>query len=226
MCPTNCARAAVAPKPPHSIATAHTTRPHRRIRFVTLDCGSPAAAFSKFSESSPVQREPRSRRHNLNSCINSILKPSELYSPHHKIARRKPRHAGTADAFGRDAKMFYIVPLTDMLLFAMFVYSGFRARSDSPAHKRFLYLATTALLVAAIARLRMAFSARNNRVDGLLSDLFLLALIAYDLWSTRKIHRVTLWAGLVLVVIQQIRIPLGQTAAWHSFANWVIAHAH
>ncbi len=135
------------------------------------------------------------------------------------------RHASTVDAFGRDAKMFYIVPLTDMLLFAMFVYGGFRARLDAPAHKRFLYLATTALMVAAIARLPMAFSARNSRVDGLLSDLFLLALIAYDLWSARKIHRVTLWAGLVLVVIQQIRIPLGQTPAWHSFANWVIAHA-
>src|SRR6266496_2581252 len=120
---------------------------------------------------------------------------------------------------GRDPKMFYIVPLTDMLLFATFIYAAFRDRLDSPAHKRAIYLATSCLTVAAIARLPFAFSQRKNPIDGALSDIFLVALIAYDLWSTRKIHRVTLWAGGFMVLIQQIRIPVGKTAAWHVFAT-------
>jgi FtsH-binding integral membrane protein len=134
------------------------------------------------------------------------------------------RHASSVDVFGRDPRMFYIVPLSDMLLFATFICAAFRARFDSPAHKRFIYLANVTLLVAPIARLSFAFTSRNNPVDGLLSDLFVAALIAYDFWSTGKIHRVTLWAGGLLILVQQIRIPLGKTGAWHVFADWVILH--
>jgi FtsH-binding integral membrane protein len=126
---------------------------------------------------------------------------------------------------GRDPKMFYIVPLTDMLLFATFIYVAFRNRFHPPAHKRAIYLATTTLLIAAIARLPFAFSYRNNQVAGALTNIFLVALIAYDLWSTRRIRRVTLWAGTFMVIVQQIRIPIGKTAAWHVFATWVQNHA-
>jgi hypothetical protein len=30
----------------------------------------------------------------------------------------------------------------------------------------------------------------------------------------------TLWASAFLIVVQQIRFPIGQTAAWHAFATW------
>jgi hypothetical protein len=134
------------------------------------------------------------------------------------------RHAGQFDPFGRDPKAFYVVPLTDMVLFATFLYSAFRHRRDSPAHKRYIYLASAALMVAPIARWPIAFSARHVRIDTLLAESFLLFLFAYDYWSTRKIHRATLWGGAFLVFIQQIRFPLGDTVIWHSFADWVIAH--
>jgi hypothetical protein len=53
----------------------------------------------------------------------------------------------------------------------------------------------------------------------------LLTLASYDLWSTRKIHRATLWAGAFLIILQQSCFPIGQTAAWHAFASWVQTHA-
>jgi FtsH-binding integral membrane protein len=135
------------------------------------------------------------------------------------------RHAGQLDPFGRDPKAFYLVPMSEMVIFATLLYFAFRNRKDSPAHKRYIYIATTTLMVAAIARWPMAFSSRNILVASLLSDIFLLLLIAYDLWSTHKIHRATLWAGGFLIFVQQIRLPLGKTALWHSFADWVITHA-
>jgi hypothetical protein len=49
----------------------------------------------------------------------------------------------------------------------------------------------------------------------------LLLLIGYDLWSTRKVHRATLWASVFLIVLQQVRIPIGRTVPWQSFATWV-----
>jgi FtsH-binding integral membrane protein len=119
---------------------------------------------------------------------------------------------------GRDPQMFYIVPLTDILVFAVLLYFAFRARRDPPAHKRFIYIATIALLTPAIVRLPFAFVYRKSPVVSLFAEGFLLVLVGYDLWSTRRIHRATLWAGIFLVIVLQTRFPLGKTAAWHAFA--------
>jgi len=50
---------------------------------------------------------------------------------------------------------------------------------------------------------------------------FLLLVIAYVLWSLRKVHRVTIWATLFVVITQELRIPIGTTAPWLAFAGWV-----
>jgi hypothetical protein len=81
------------------------------------------------------------------------------------------------------------------------------------------------LLIAAVARWPFAIVNRNAPAAALFSYVFLLALMSYDLWSTRKIHRVTLGAGTFVVVLQQLCHPIGQTTAWHAFASWVQAHA-
>jgi hypothetical protein len=121
----------------------------------------------------------------------------------------------------RDPQMFYIIGLTDILLFAVPLYFAFRTRSDPPAHKRFIYIATIALLTPAIARLPFAFVYRKSSVVALVADSFLLVLVGYDLWATRRIHRATLWAGALLIFVLQIRFPTGKTAAWHAIAAWV-----
>jgi hypothetical protein len=121
----------------------------------------------------------------------------------------------------RDPQMFYIVGLTDIVIFAVPLYFAYRRRSDPPAHKRFIYIATVALLTPAIARLPFAFVYRKSPVVALLAESFLLVLVGYDLWSTRRIHRATLWAGSFLVLVLETRFPIGKTAAWHAFAAWV-----
>jgi FtsH-binding integral membrane protein len=128
------------------------------------------------------------------------------------------RHTNLA---GRDAQAFYIVPLTDVLIFGVLLFFAFGARRDSPAHKRYIYVATTALLIAAIARWPWELTQRNAFRAGLFSYLFLLALVAYDYLSTRKIHRATLWAATFLIFVEIVRFPIAQTAAWHSFAGWI-----
>ena len=122
---------------------------------------------------------------------------------------------------GRDSQMFYIIPMTDIVMFAVPLYFAFRARLDPPAHKRFIYIATIALLTPAIARLPFAFVFRKTPVVALLAASFVLVLAGYDLWSTRRIHRATLWAGSFLILVLEIRVSIGQTAAWHGFAAWV-----
>jgi FtsH-binding integral membrane protein len=120
----------------------------------------------------------------------------------------------------RDVRFFYIIPLTDMVIFGTLIFFAFRFRSDPATHKRLIFVGTVALLIAAVAR--WPFLGHRDPVRAaLMSYVFLLFLGAYDLWSTRKLHRATLWAGAFLIFVQQIRIPIGKTAAWHAFAAWV-----
>jgi hypothetical protein len=112
-----------------------------------------------------------------------------------------------------------------MLIFATLIFFAFRARSNPPAHKRLIFVGTVALMIAAIARWPV-LGQRNPITAALLSYAFLLLLVSYDLWSTRKIHRATIWASAFLIFVQQIRIPIGKTAAWHAFASWVQSIAH
>jgi len=128
------------------------------------------------------------------------------------------RESGPA---GRDAKFFYIIPMTSMLMFATLMVFAFRARSNPPAHKRLILIATMTLTVAAIARWPFAIVYKHVPIATLFSYVFLLMLVVYDLWSTRKVHRATMWAGAFLVFVSQVRLPIGKTPAWHAFASWV-----
>jgi FtsH-binding integral membrane protein len=124
---------------------------------------------------------------------------------------------------GRDPQFFYIVPLTDMLIFATLILYAFRFRSNPSTHKRLIFIGTTALLIAAFGRWPIDMVRGNPAMAGACSYVFILFLVAYDLWSMRKIYRATIWAGAFLIFVQQIRIPVGRTALWHSLAAWVIS---
>jgi hypothetical protein len=122
---------------------------------------------------------------------------------------------------GLDPKTFFIIPITDMLIFSVLVFCAFRARSNPAAHKRLILIATTSLMIAAVARWPFVAVHGGPVVAALITYLFLLLLPAYDWWSTRKVYPATIWASVFLIVVQQIRFPVGQTAIWHSIASWV-----
>jgi len=126
-------------------------------------------------------------------------------------------------ARGRDPQSFYIVPLGDILIFSVLMFFAYRERRDSAAHKRLILLASSALMIAALARWPFPVLYRQVWHATLASNLILLMLVLYDLWSLHKLHRVTLWAGTFLVMVQEIRLPISHTAAWHHFAAGVQA---
>lgn len=122
---------------------------------------------------------------------------------------------------GVGAKAFYAVPIADMLVFATLIYFGFRERFHPAAHKRLMLIATIVLLDAAFVRWPIPVAWWDLQAAQMCCSALLLLLVGYDLWSTGKIHRATLWASLFLIVLQQVRMPLGRTALWQSFAAWV-----
>jgi FtsH-binding integral membrane protein len=135
----------------------------------------------------------------------------------------------TADSLGKasylphrpDPLAFSVVPITSISIFAVLIALAYRARKDSTVHKRLVILAMTGPIVAAIARWPFPSLFRNSDHATLVSFIFILALVLYDLWSTHKIHRATLWGGLFVFVVEETRNMIGDTEFWHSFARWM-----
>ncbi len=122
---------------------------------------------------------------------------------------------------GVGAKTFYAIPIADMLVFSTLIYFAFRERFNPAAHKRLIVIATITLLDAAFVRWPIPAAWWDLPMAQMCCYPLLLLLIGYDLWSTGKIQRATLWASVFLIVLQQVRSPIGRTIPWQSFATWV-----
>lgn len=123
--------------------------------------------------------------------------------------------------FASDPKTFFVIPVSDMLVFGTLIFFAYRARFNPAAHKRLILIATIALMDAAVARWPFAFIQETPFwVTEVCTYTFLLFLLGYDLWTTRKVHAVTLWASAFLIFVQRVRLPVGETAAWRVFATW------
>ena len=126
---------------------------------------------------------------------------------------------------GFDPRTFYAIPIGGMIIFATLIFFAYRARFNPAAHKRLIMIATIALLDAPTGRPPFTVITARPFFDSTFIFLFLLLLIAYDLWSTGKVHRATAWAAAFVVVVGQLRVPIGSTTAFHNLANCVQAIA-
>lgn len=116
---------------------------------------------------------------------------------------------------------FLVIPLGDMFVFAILIGLGFYFRRRPDVHKRLMLLATIAILGAAIARLPLAIMKAGPPAFFGLTDVLVLTCVAYDLVTLRRVHRATVLAGLLIVASQPLRLMLGATNAWLSFAAWL-----
>ena len=123
-----------------------------------------------------------------------------------------------------EVRAFYAVPLFDLVLFSTFGYFGYRNRVQPAVHKRLMWFATLSLLDAAFDRWPVFDPYSLPIVNLICFTPLLLLMIGYDWWSSGKVRLVTIWSTIFIVVLQQIRHPLGHTAAWQSFAAWVAIH--
>jgi len=131
-------------------------------------------------------------------------------------------HPGTDTL--EEVRAFYVIPFSDMLMFPTFVYLGYRNRFQPAVHKRLMWFATLSLLDAGFDRWPVFDPYAIPVVNLICFTPLLLLMIGYDWWSTGKVQRVTISSAIFLVVVQQLRHPVGHSAAWQSFAAWVAVH--
>jgi hypothetical protein len=116
---------------------------------------------------------------------------------------------------------FMAIPLFDMVVFAILVGTALYLRRRLESHKRLMTLSMITLLPAPIARMSFLPLPPGPPTFFALADLFIVALLVYDLVTRRKVHPATTWGGLLVVASQPLRLMIAGTPAWLSFASWL-----
>ena len=120
---------------------------------------------------------------------------------------------------GVDAQTFFVVPLTGMAIFAVLVYLAYRERMKPELHKRLILIATIEIIGAAIGRLPIEALQVHPPLQDAVTLGFLLMIVAFDVVSLHRLSKATVRPAVLLIVIHAVRIPLGMTPAFHSFAQ-------
>jgi hypothetical protein len=121
-----------------------------------------------------------------------------------------------------EALTFLAIPLGDMLVFSVLTMAGILYRRRGEMHKRLMLLATISILDAAIVRWPLAIMAHGPGAFFAVTDLFIVAGVAYDLVSYRRVHQTYVWGGLLIVVSQPLRLAIAGTGAWLAFAGALV----
>ncbi|MEO6382948.1 MAG: hypothetical protein ABIO30_00640 [Thermomonas sp.] len=118
--------------------------------------------------------------------------------------------------------VFLVVPLGDMLVFALLVGAALAFRRRTDVHKRLMLLSFVGLLTAAIARLPVD-AWRQAGIVAYFSTTILLVLgcVAYDTIKHRKLHPAFVWGAGLIILSWPLRLALTTTTAWMGFASWL-----
>lgn len=120
--------------------------------------------------------------------------------------------------------VFLVMPIGEMVIFALLFTAAILMRRRGAYHKRLMLLVFVAMLTPAMARLPFEFiQAGGPLAFFALTDAVILGCIAFDTIRNRRLHP-AFGAGFVVVVVGQVgRLAFSQTAAWMAFARWVAA---
>jgi hypothetical protein len=114
---------------------------------------------------------------------------------------------------------FLIIPLGDMVVFGILITAALYYRKRLDIHKRLMLVAAINLLAPAIARIPLSLITNGGPLAFFgLTDLCLIGFVAFDTIRHRRLHPAFLWGGLLIILMQPLRIFLAPTNAWITFA--------
>jgi hypothetical protein len=107
---------------------------------------------------------------------------------------------------------------SNLILFAVLTGWGLLMRRNPAYHKRLMILGTTAILGPAIDRWPVP-----HTLGMTIAAIFALPLlvVAYDLWSTRRLHRSTTIAFTMITVVMLSVVPVSQLEIWQHAVAWI-----
>lgn len=176
----------------------------------------------------------RIRHHRIVGTFGALLALAMLIAG--IFAAANSIRVGTAGGLQQTNETFSIVPLSTVSFFVIIVGCAIANVTHPETHKRLMLVATIAILPPAIARLLALASGVPigpghpppillSLVPSAAADLLLLVAVVRDRRTLGLVHPAYAYAGAALVFLQIVRVPIGMTAAWQSFAGWLASVA-
>lgn len=127
----------------------------------------------------------------------------------------------TAAIPGFNSPVIFAVALSEITGFAVPVLLALRLRRRPDIHKRLMLIGTIAMTTAGFGRWPISFLL-HKPLPAMLAAFGLLGLlVAFDVLSTRRLHRATLLGTIWVVSVELGGFAIGHTAAWRAFAAHV-----
>ena len=128
------------------------------------------------------------------------------------------RAGGVAEAQGR-----LLGPLVDMAVFTPLFVAALYNRRKPELHKRFMIVATSYLLIAAVGRMTFLGEPRNLFLVQLVWVAPIMLAMAHDFVRHRRLHPIYV-AGLVLFVVTgpALRIVARSSESWRTISGWLV----
>jgi hypothetical protein len=115
---------------------------------------------------------------------------------------------------------FLIVPLGDVLVFAILFAGAVYYRKDSRTHKRLMLLTVLNFLPPALGRFPFAAASTPPFFWGI-PDVLAIGFLIYDTWKNRRLNKVFLAGVTLLIVSHVLRLMLAGTDGWLRVASWL-----
>lgn len=119
-----------------------------------------------------------------------------------------------------DSVTFSALPWFVILAFAGLAWAGLNERRDPQRHKRLMLLATIALSDAGIGRVDFFHAILPPWLD--FTPFMVIPLVLWDLATLKKVHRTTVWGGLLVAGALILSVPIGMTRPWHAIVETLI----
>jgi len=115
---------------------------------------------------------------------------------------------------------FFSLAIGDLVTFSVLIGLALWFRRRTDVHKRLMVLGTISLLGAALPRL--PFGPARLPVAVASFVCLLAAGPVHDRKTLGRVHPVFIWGTLFVFLSAAVRPLIGNSAAWHSFASWLI----
>jgi hypothetical protein len=142
-------------------------------------------------------------------------------------SERRVHSAATADTLA-DPYVFLIFPISAATLFLAFAVAGIVQRDRADSHKRLMLLATAHLTMPALARIvNQVTAAGFATVPGVIGAsvlvaFYLIPMAIHDYRSRGRLHPVTFWGAICILITEPLRFAIGFSAPWQEFARSVM----
>jgi hypothetical protein len=108
------------------------------------------------------------------------------------------------------------IQIGTMAWFSVLATLGFRSTARPEYHKRYMIMASIAMLAPAYSRLaRLLVEGRPPADSAFLAVPLIAALFVFDFRTRHAPHPVTLWAGLGYLAYVSVRLPIARSDWWN-----------